>query len=227
MRTALLVLLCALSACASLNTARPLDPGLHEVGATLGGGMTYLGSAPIPLPNVMVEARSGVARPLGRPLEVSYGLNLTALPFGILQTQVGAAWLLAHQKGGVPAVSMAHKIWFATNAFGANYKTDRSLEGWGNWQVEFDVSWKVKEQLVYLGLAQYTDFAHPSLTLTPALGATFDTDPQRPGGFRLQLESRWYGVTQSKQLDTVRWVGGPRGAFGVSLGVSYVLGKAR
>lgn len=220
-------LLVFLSACGTLNTARPLDPGQHEVGATLGGGMILLGGAPIPQPNIVVEARSGVAKPLDRPLDVNYGLNLTALPYGAFQTHVGVSWMLAKPKGGIPAVSSASRFWFATNALGVGYKTDKTVRAWGAYQLEVDVSWLVKEQLIYVGLAQYTDFANPTLTLSPAVGFTFDTDPKKPGGPKIHLEARWFGINGYTYLDTVRFVGNGRGIFGLTLGVSYVIDPRR
>jgi hypothetical protein len=225
MRLHLSALAFLVAGCASLSGARPLNPGEHEIGATLGGGVLMLGSAPIPMPNVIVQGRSGIAAPLDRPLDLNYGLNLGALPFGVLQGHFGASWLLAHQKGGVPAVSFTNRVWFASNLFGAGYHADKRMRFWGANQFEFDVSWVVKEQLIYVGLAEYLDFGNPQLTLTPVLGATFDADPKRPGGVRLHLESRWYGLNQHTQLNTVRWAGGGQGVFGVSLGVSYVLGR--
>jgi hypothetical protein len=212
------------SGCASLSGARPLEPGQHEIGATFGGGMVLLGGSPIPLPNLIVQGRSGVAAPLDRPLDVNYGINLTGLPFGVLHAHVGASWLLAHQNGAIPAVSFTDRIWFGTNAVGLGDRVDKTVRGWGANQFEVDVSWKVKEQLVYVGLAQYLDFVNPALTLTPVIGATFDADPKKPGGVRLHLESRWYAINERTYLDTVKFAGWPQGAFGVNLGVSYVLG---
>jgi hypothetical protein len=186
--------------------------------------MVQLGGSPIPLPNVIVQGRSGVAAPLDRPLDVNYGLNLTGLPFGLLYGHVGASWLLAHQNGAIPAVSFTDRIWFGTNVIGLGDRADKTPSGWGANQFEVDVSWMIGEQMIYVGLAQYVDFQSPALTLTPTLGATFDADPAKPGGVRLHLETRWFGANQRTGLDAVRWVGHPQGIFGASFGVSYVLG---
>ena len=87
------------------------------------------------------------------------------------------------------------------------------------------MSWVIKGQLLFLGVAQYLDFANPKLNITPALGATFD--PGKTGGVRLHVETRWYALTSSNQFLNVQWVGGPRGAFGLTLGVSYLLGPKK
>lgn len=222
-RALLLLLLCGvgLAGCASLNGARPLEPGKHEIAATIGGAMVYFAGAPVPLPNVIVEGRSGVAKPLNRPLDINYGLNLMPMAFGILQVHLGASWLLAHQNGGIPAVSMTNRIWFAANILGAPYKAEGGVGAWGNHQLEFAVSWEISHQLIYVSLAQYTDFTNPSLTLTPAVGAHFD--PGKPGGFKMYVEARWYGLSQKQAAYPFTFFPNALGSLGVSFGFSYVL----
>lgn len=216
-----------LTGCATLTGARPLGPGQHEVGATLGGGFVLLGDTPIPLPNVVVEGRSGVARPLDRDLDVRYGLDLTGLPFGVVALEAGGDWLLWDQAGARPAFALTDAVWFATNALGTPYKPDPELEAWAADQVELDLSWLLRGQLVYVGLAEYVDVLDPRLTLTPALGARFDPSPKRPGGLQLHVEARWYGLNDEHISNTVRWVSDPHGIFGATVGVSWLLGGGR
>ena len=64
--------LALLSGCATLSSARPLAPGEHEVGVTIGGPVLLFGGAPVPLPNTVVQGRSGVAELGGRPLDIFY-----------------------------------------------------------------------------------------------------------------------------------------------------------
>lgn len=221
MRTLVLPAL-LLTGCAGLSSARPLPEGQHEVGATLGGGFINFGGAPLPMPNIMVEGRSGVATLGDRPLSVNYALNLTPIAFGIFQGHVGASYLLAKQNGAVPAVAFTDRIYFASNFLGVGNRDDQRLAGFGINQFEIDVSWEIKGQLLYVGAAQYLDFGDPQFTLTPAIGATFD--PGQKGGVRIHLETRWYGVTSNNPYNNVRWIGGPQGAFGATLGISYLLG---
>lgn len=213
-----------LAGCATMNTARPLSPGQHALGVTLGGGLVELG-APIPLPNVVVEGRHGVAEPKGHPIDVGWGANLTALPFGVLAIHGGASGLLLHQAGARPALSVADRVWFATNALGLPAKTEPRLQGWVTDQVELTASWKTDHALPYLALAEYLDLGHPALTLTPAVGSAWDF--RRPGGVVLQTELRWYGLGVPDDGATVDWVPGGTGVLGVSVGLSSRLGARR
>ena len=60
-----------LNGCGTLNNARPLEEGRHQVGLTVGGPMVMLSGAPIPLPNAVVEGRHGVATIAEHPLDIS------------------------------------------------------------------------------------------------------------------------------------------------------------
>jgi hypothetical protein len=215
-----------IAACAPLTGARPLERGMHEVGASVGGPFVRVGDTPLPLPNIVVQGRSGVAEPVDRPLDLNYGLNVTATAFGLLQGHVGADWLLSEQDGAIPALATTHRVFFGTNLLGLANKP--RLEGWGAYQLEFNLSWLMKAQLLYLGLSQYVDFGNPHVTLTPAIGAVLDPSPKRSGGSRIHLELRWYAPNLNKTLNTVVWVPENAGALGVMAGYSFVLdGKRR
>lgn len=220
----LLLLLPALVGCATLTGARPLEPGQHELGVNLGGGVVMLDGSPIPLPNVLVQGRSGVARPLDRPLDVSYGVDLTGLPFGILPLEVGGDWLLIDQSGAWPALAVTNNVWLATNAPGLPYKEDPRFQLWAADQLELNASWYVGKQLLHVGLAEYLDFGAPSLALSPSVGARFDPSPKDHGGMQLHAEARWYGVNRTQEVDTVAWATTPHGIFGATLGVSWIFG---
>ena len=215
---ALLLATLPLAACSTMTGARPLAPGEHAVGLTVGGGMVELGG-PIPLPNTVVEGRHGVALLDGRPLDVNYGLNGTALPFGLLQGHVGASYLLAEQDGGVPALAITNRVFVATNLPGLPHKADPRLQGWGADQVELDFSWALGNHLLFVGLAQYFDFGNPSLVLTPVLGTHLD--PGEAGGLGVQLEARWYGIGQRQDLDTAVFFPNDNGALGLTVGLTY------
>ena len=66
-------------ACGTMNTARPLDKGQTAVGLTLGGPMVEFGGSFVPLPNAVVEGRTGMKPLNGKNWDINYGLNLTAL----------------------------------------------------------------------------------------------------------------------------------------------------
>ncbi|MCO4773404.1 MAG: hypothetical protein KDA24_25450 [Deltaproteobacteria bacterium] len=222
----LVTLLCLGSGCATLNGARPLEPGETELGISIGGPVLEFGGGALPVPNLNIQGRHGLVRALNRPLDIAYGLNATALPFGILQGHVGVNWLLVHQKQGAPALAITYNQFFATNALGLPSKPKGELEGWAANQIEANLSWLIKQQLIYVGLAQYFDFGNPQLTLTPSFGVVLDTSPKKDGGVRLHFDFRWYAVTQKDIYDTIRWVpghSGGQGAFGFGGGISVVL----
>ncbi len=214
----------ALGGCATLTTARPLSPGEHALGVVAGGGMVDLG-APIPLPAVMVEGRHGVAAPGGHPIDVGWGVNGTALAFGMAAVHGGVSGLLLRQDGAIPAVSVGDRLWFATNAPGLGSKLEPRLQAWAADQVEVTASWEVGGQLPYVSLSQYIDFGNPALTLTPAVGSVWDL--REPGGLVLQTEVRWYGLGVPDDAATVDWVPGNTGILGVDVGLSGRFGRAR
>ncbi|MCB9742163.1 MAG: hypothetical protein H6741_18355 [Alphaproteobacteria bacterium] len=217
------LLLLALAGCAGMNSARPLEQGEHAVGLTFGGPMLEFAGAPIPMPNAILQGRHGLAPLAGRPTDLHYGLNLTAAAFGVAHVHVGAAHLLLPQRGGVPALSVADRVHFATNIL--DPRKDLELRGaWALNELELTASWAPRGQLVYVGLNDALDFAAPELLLTPFLGAAFD--PGDPGGLGVQLEGRWYAASTLPRADVTHWVGPGRGAIGATLGLSYRFGGA-
>ena len=226
----LLLVLCLVlgAGCATIPSARPLDPGMHEVGVSLGGPVLNLGGGTvIPVPNIVLQGRHGLAAPLNRPLDLTYGLNVMGLPFGILQGHVGVSWLLIHQNGPAPALSIADKQYFATNALGLENKPEATIEGWGANHIEVNFSWKIKRQVIYAGLSQYFDFGNPRLTLTPSFGVVLDTSPETDGGLMFHFDFRWYALNQTDTVDAIQWFPRPQGAFGFGGGMSFVFGKKR
>lgn len=224
-RSALLtaVLLLTLgSGCATFSGARPLDPGQTEIGVSMGGPVLNLGG-PLPIPNLVLQGRHGIAKPLGRNLDIAYGLNLTGLAFGILQGHVGVNGMLIHQRKAAPALAVTYNQFFATNAPGLPSKPAGEPGGWAANQVEFNFSWLIKEQLIYTGLAQYTDFLNPQLALTPSVGVVLDTSPKKDGGLKVHFDFRWYAINQGNQFDAVPWIPRRVGAFGFGGGLSFVI----
>ena len=47
--------------CGTMNGARPLDKDHHAVGVTFGGPMVFAFGTNIPLPNLVIEGRSGLS----------------------------------------------------------------------------------------------------------------------------------------------------------------------
>jgi hypothetical protein len=187
----------------------------------VGGTLVPLG-APVPLPNVVAEAKHGLVRIADRPLDLHYGLNVTGLPFGVVQGHVGNSFLLVHQNRGWPALSFTKRLFVATNAAGAPYRVSPRVQGWALDQLELTASWQPGgKHLVYVGVAEYLDWGNPELLLTPSVGAQID--PGEPGGFLVQPELRWFAINQRPQAGNVDWVG-PTGALALSVGLATRFG---
>lgn len=215
-----LVMMCALAVCglgcSTMQGARPLEPGQHQAGMTIGGAFVDAGVV-VPIPHAIAEGRSGVVRLWDRPLDLNYGLNVTALFYQVFQAHFGASWLLIQESGWRPALSMTNRLYFATNALAAN-KVEGTRGAWGAHQLELTGSYTFGNQLVYLAFAQYTDFGRPDALLTPALGAEFDMGWS---GFRMHVETRWYAINKTRTIETVRFWPGNQGALGLSFGGSW------
>lgn len=211
--------------CGTLSGARPLQPGQHEVGVVLGGPLIEFAGAPIPIPNLMLAGRSGVGLLADRPLDLAYGMNLTGLPFGVLALQGDVGWLLADQQGARPAFTVRNAVAFTSNAFASDKSEDAQRAIWVVDQLSLLASWKVKENVFYLSVAQATDLSAPSLVLTPGLGVSLD--PGDAGGLRYQVDLSWYGINRSPDLDTIGLLPSKPGAIGVHLGLAYGFGGAK
>ncbi len=207
------------SACGTVNSARPLEPGQHQVGVTLGGPLLTVGGATLPMPNVVAQGRSGVAMVADRPLDVDYGLNLTAAAFGIVAVHGGASWLALDQDGGIPALSLSNRLWVADNHLdftkGSGTRALHAVD-----QIELTASWDTSPALLYGGAAQYLDLREPSLLLTPFLGAAWHLGK----GWDLQTELRHYSINRPNPQGSVNWVTWGPGAVGATLSVSKRMG---
>jgi hypothetical protein len=191
------------------------------LGVTLGGAMLDL-DGPLPMPNVVVEGAHGLTEVARRPLDLRYGLNATAMPFGMLAGHVGSSWLLVRPDGAVPRLALTDRVFFATNIPGLPYRSDPRLQGWLTNQLELTASYDLGHQLVYASVSEYLDVANPGLTLTPALGAQLD--PGKAGGFFVQPELRWFALGRVRDSRAVRFIG-PSGAIGLSLALGTRFGR--
>jgi hypothetical protein len=210
-----------LLACGTMNAARPLEPGQHAVGATFGGAVVDAGFVTTPLPNLVVEGRSGLTTFHDRPFELSYGANLTGIAFGLAGVHVGGAWLAMDQDGWKPAVALSERTHLYTNVFDTT-KTDKQLMT----MLQFEVlaSWDSDRALLYVGLADYLQPSNPMLTLSPILG----TEVHLGERWGVQLEARHLAITQNKDpLGTVNWVTWGPGALSLTLGVNRTIGAAK
>ena len=203
--------------CGTMNGARPLPPGQHAVGLTGGGALLDAG-VELPLPNAVLEGRTGLPQVADRNLDVNYGLNLTAAAFGQLGLHFGASWQLLDQVGWRPALSVTNRVFVYTNAL------DRTKADPGAWvadQLELTASWQLRSHLVYAGGAEYLDLRNPGLLLTPFAGVQLAPKSDR---VRFQLEARWYAFHRQPEALNIHWITPGRGALGVNAGVAVRLG---
>ena len=205
---------------AAMNAARPLAPGEHMVGATFGGPMIL--GAPCPCPRLWRGATG--SSPARSPLDVHYGLNLTAAAFGIVQ--VHGAPPGAHRSArGAASFTVANRLFLADNhlAGGRYEEADRSL--WALNQTDLLASWQRERWLGYTGVSQLTDFRYAGLHLAPILGGQVGLGEQQR--WSLQVESRYYGINKRSESTAVPWVTFGPGAMGLTLGVQKRLGGDR
>ena len=212
------------SACGTMNAARPLDAGTHQVGVTFGGPFTTQLGPPVPIPNLVLEGRSGL-KPLGStPLDVNYGLNVTPLVFGVTGLHTGVSVHPIEQQGARPAVSFTERVLFYNKLLDSR-KPAETRTVWGLNEFDATASWQIGNHLVYTGLSNAVDLADPELLLTPFVGTEL-----RPkgGNFAWQLESRWLGSNFSPDVYDVSWLntGDPgNGLFTFTVGAAWNVGK--
>jgi hypothetical protein len=213
--------------CSTLSGARPLDRGQHEVGAVIGGPMLRFG-VPIPFPNVVVGARSGLPELADRPFDLGYGLNLTGLPYGVLAVHGDLGWQLNDQNGPLPAFTVRNKVFLQTNVIAGN-KADGVRRGLALAdELDLYASWGLNPEqssLFFVSLAQTLDFVEPSLILTPGIGT--EIDPGGRGGWRFQGELRWWAINRGTLSNNAAWIPKNPGAIGIHFGVAYGFGGAR
>ena len=216
-------MLIVLSGCSSMNTARPLPPKAHAAGLTFGGPLVEFGGSYIPLPNAILEGRSGLEPLNGHAWDVSYGINLTAIAFDQIGLQGGTTYLIMEQDGARPAWSVSDKLFLYNNWLSSSRHPD-SKGIWAMNQIETLVSWQYKGQLLYAGVSQSIDLQDPSLLINPILGVELinsGTDP----GFSVQLETRYYAIGRHQQVTAATWKApAGTGALGMSLGLQYRFG---
>lgn len=214
------------TACGTMNTARPLSEGQHAVGLTLGGPMVEFGGNYIPLPNAVLEGRSGMTPFAGKDWDINYGLNLTALAFDQAGFHFGGTYQVLGQNGNIPAVSVSNRLFLYSNHLSGN-TIDESKGLWANDEVSLTLSWKLGRQMVYTGLSQYFDLSNPNPTITPFLGAEF-FNTGKNNGFALQFEVRNYATGWNPTITSAKWnTPFGSGGFGGNLGFIYRFGGAQ
>jgi hypothetical protein len=212
-----------LGGCGTMNAARPLQAGEHRVGFNFGGPFTTSLGPPIPIPNLVVEARSGL-KPLGSvPIDLNYGLNMTTFAFGVTGFHTGASLHLLEQNGGWPALSVTERVHVYNNVLGTS-KPKAARTWWGLNEFDITASWLAGRHVLYTGMSDALDLGDPEWLISPFFGAELRGKGER---FAWQLESRWLGANFSPDVYDVSWLntGDPgHGLFAFTIGASWRLG---
>jgi hypothetical protein len=223
----LLLTLSFLSGCGTLNAARPMEPGQHRAGVTFGGPFTTTLGPPIPIPNLIVEGRSGLEPVAGRPLDVNYGLNATGIAFGQLGLHGGASIHLVEGSGKRPSISVTERVHLYNNYLDTT-KPLETRKFWGLNELDVTLSWALGRHLVYVGGSDIVDLADPELLLAPFLGMELQPKDRR---IAFQLESRLLGANFSPEVWDVTWLTvGEEPGYGlisITASASWALGKEK
>ena len=219
MRTILFITSLFMSACGALNTARPLDKGEHKIGITGGGAVLKALGPPIPLPNIVVEGQSGLSPVQGRPLDVNYGINTTALAFGTIGVHGGMSHLLLEQNGAAPSLSVTDRLHFYNNWLDNTKDSDMRKAFFLN-QVDLTAGWNIKRHLGYIGVANYLDIADPELTLASFAGIQFNSKKN----IFLQAEARYLAINRQPEIVDVPFATFGYGALSITGSVGLTFG---
>ena len=219
MRIGLLTIPFLMSACGALNTARPLDKGEHRVGITGGGAVLKALGPPIPLPNLVIEGQSGLSPVQGRPLDVNYGINTTALAFGTVGLHGGISHLLVEQSGAVPSISVTERLHFYNNWFDSTKESEMRKAFFLN-QVDLTAGWNIKQHLGYVGVANYLDIVDPELTLAPFAGVQWNSKNK----VFLQAETRYLAINRQPEIVDVPFATFGYGALSITGSIGFSFG---
>lgn len=189
---------------------RPTPKGQVTAELELGGPFAKVGGLVIPLPLTTVGASYGVAE----HVDISAHLHPTAAIFKIAGLDVGAAWQPLIQKGAVPAVTLAGRLYGFTN-FISGFQPYLELGVTGSYKLADRVS-------PYLNV---TTLIQTNAVPLLAVGAGVEVEF---GRVALQAEFRWFSPNRNTYFNAVEWqsIGG-WGAVGGLIGVRYTFGEAR
>ena len=215
----------AICSCGTLSAAHPLDAGDQRVGVTFGGPFTTSLGPPIPVPNLILEGRTGLEPIKEMPFDVNYGLNLTAIAFGQMGIHGGASLHVLEGAGWRPNLAITERLHLYHNYFDTT-KPKETRMFWGVNEVDLTASWAAGNHFVYAGASNIIDLADPELFLSPFVGVELLPEGRRVG---FQLEGRILGANFSPEIWDVSWLtlGGEPGYGLVSItaSASWALGK--
>lgn len=210
--------------CGTLSAVTPMEPGEHRVGATFGGPFTTNLGPPIPVPNLILEARSGVEPVAGMPVDINYGLNATTLAFGLVGVHGGASIHLLENEGWRPGLSVTEKLHLYNNYLDFS-KPAETRTYWGINEFDVTASWAIGNHRLYIGGSDILDLADPELLVAPFAGVELTPGGDGPS---FQIESRILGANFSPEIWDLTWltIGEEpgNGLISITASVSWALG---
>lgn len=115
MRSFLSLMVAALAVgCGHVAVVEPAPLGRVQIEGALGGPMVRVGGRPLPVPLTTLGARYGFAE----RLDVAAHAHLTSLAFGVGGLDVGGAYQLLLQDGGIPALTINSRLYGFASARG-------------------------------------------------------------------------------------------------------------
>lgn len=215
-------ILLSLVGCSTVHGVKPVGKGAIVAEGSLGGPITEIYGAPIPLPLSTLGATYG----LTDTAEVHAAWHSTAaLAFNLAAFDLGASYQFLAPKGPVPRVMGDFTL---VGAIGDNEAGDPpgGLRGFAQPTVTTSWDWgKARRQTVYAALGAFIE-PRPGPHVLGYLGV----GNQWGIGERLQLvsELKWLSpYTSSKDLAPVYYSPGALGAVELQLGARFRFGGAR
>ena len=201
-----------------------MEPGQHRVGATFGGPFTTNLGPPIPIPNIILEARSGLEPIAGKPVDINYGLNATAIAFGLMGVHVGGSVHLLENQNWRPGLSFTERLHLYNNFLDFSKPAETRML-WGLNEFDITASWSVGNHRLYIGGSDILDLSDPELLIAPFAGVELNSGGNGP---TFQLETRVLGANFSPEIWDLTWLTvGEEPGYGlisITASASWVLG---
>ena len=206
-----------LAACSTTHGVRPIGRGAVTVDASLGGPVTEVFGAPVPLPLTTLGTTVGATD----TTDVHAAWHPTGILFGVFAADVGAA-----QQFVAPAGARPRLMGDLTLTFGAGDRDAAGPEGGFRFfaQPSLTASWdwgRRRQHTVYAGGTAFLQPADEFAALAGFyLGNQFGT-----GRSRLTLELKWLQPwADNEPIVPEFYAPGDLGALAVQLGYSYRFG---
>jgi hypothetical protein len=196
-------------ACSPTRLVKPLAKGEQAIGANLGGPLIQFAGAPIPIPYTSAFYAKG----LNNKTSVFGSVHLTALAFGVFQTDIGICQQVYHSSkmdwgiGVNPALNIAIDRW------------EWNTKIWPQLDINVYKNWGTKRML-YLGVNNWFEpsakRAHNETQakhwyLNPHIGFMYNR-----GKYSYGVETKWVAPGVTNVPNVVDYIGvNQQGALGV------------